>query len=55
MKREYVNGSESCIEKIEWKNFWDEWKAKLLLYACAYGTVGAVKLLINMGCEPDTW
>ena len=55
IKRTRVLGCESCMEKIEWDQFWKEWKGKLLLYACACGTVGAVKLLIDMGCEPDTW
>ena len=45
-------GCESCMEKIEWDEFWEEWKGKLLLYACACATVSAVKLLIDVGCEP---
>jgi hypothetical protein len=52
-KQKSKTGSESCKEKDEWITFWGEWGTKLLLYACSYGSHSSVKLLIEMGCQPD--
>ena len=52
-KQKSKTGSESCKEKDEWMTFWGEWGTKLLLYACLHGSYSSVKLLVEMGCQPD--
>lgn len=49
-ERESHPGAEQNREKNAWEAFWEEWGPALLLYACAYGTVDAVKLLLDMKC-----
>ena len=53
-ERESKPCAEQNMEKLSWNNFWEEWGPKLLLYACSYGSVDIVKLLVkDMACLPN--
>ena len=53
-ERESKPCAEQNMEKLAWDNFWKEWGPKLLLYACSYGSVDIVKLLVkDMACLPN--
>lgn len=53
-ERESKPCAEQNIEKLAWDTFWEEWGPKLLLYACSYGSVDIVKLLVkDMLCSPN--
>lgn len=49
-ERESHPGAEQNREKNAWEDFWNEMGPDLLIYACEYGTVDAVKLLLGMNC-----
>ena len=49
-ERESHPCAEQNKEKNAWEAFWKKCGPELLIYACAHGTVDAVKLLLHMKC-----